>query len=306
MPPGARGVDRLRLRCGKPTFLGRDVVSEVILAVMTERILSPDGTQFWDGAVWQPVEDPTTAGDPATAAPLAPCPAAAASPPDQQHTQQPSQQPAPFGQQSALPPPAAAVGPGDSWAVNKWAWRVALSPFVWGGAVWWVGDAGAPEWGYAAVGIVLLIGATFATDQDVRTLKKHGVAAEQSFTAAVLLLYLIGAPAYLIHRTRKARTSALIPVTWFIGVLVAVTPFLLGGSSDGLLDSTDVYVPGIESSVEDGLQDAGVRGAVVDCPEDESYDDGDMVICDVTSRSDGAFEVVLNMRNDGYFQWQAQ
>ena len=279
----------------------------VILTAMTERILSPDGTQFWDSSTstWRPVETP------ATPAPVAP----EADPASQYPTAAAHSAPATqLATQRVLPPPAAPgvqpdeSGPGNSWAVNKWAWRVALSPFIWGGLVWWLINADAPEWSYAAVGFAILVGATFATDQDVRTLGKHGVSAQQAFTAAVLLFYVIGAPAYLIHRTLKARTSAFIPVTWFIGVLFAATPFVLGGFSDGvdLLESDDVYVPGIEESIAEGLQEGGVRGAVVDCPDGESYDDGDMVICDVTSRSDGEFEVVVEMRNDGYFQWQAQ
>lgn len=265
---------------------------------MTERILSPDGTQFWDGDTWQPVEadtsTPTAGNQPAAGSPQS--------------------GPSAYGGQQNLPAPAAApadpaAGPGNSWEVNKWAWRVALSALIWGGVVWWLIDNDAPDWAYGAAGIVLLIGATFATDRDVRTLKQHGVEAEQAFTAAVLLLYVIGAPAYLIHRTRKARTTPLIPLTWFAGAMLAVTPFLLGGFSDtpGLFGSTeDVNVPGIESSLEDGLKDYGVRGATVDCPDDESYAEGDMVMCDATAPNEGDFEIVLDMRNDGYFEWSAQ
>ena len=41
-------------------------------------------------------------------------------------------------------------------------------------------------------------------------------------------------------------------------------------------------------------------------PDDEAYDDGDMVICDVTTRNGRKSEIVLEICNDGYSTWQVQ
>lgn len=279
------------LGCGKSTFLGRDVVSKVILATMSQPILSPDGTQFWDGSAWQPIPSPTPSSSP-----------------DASHSASPAAAVAPAAPPPALHAAAPRAGLPNSWAVNKWAWRIALSPlllFVAAGAL----DPSYPTWIAYALGLVVVIGATFAVDRDVRLLKEHGVGAEQSFTAAVLLLYLIGAPAYLIHRTRKAGTTALIPITWFVTALVALSPVVIAataGTLPGETENSADYASEMGLNLESELEDAGAVDPIVTCPDAASYDEGDMVICDVTSTSDGAFEVVVNIRNGGYFEWQVQ
>ena len=41
-------------------------------------------------------------------------------------------------------------------------------------------------------------------------------------------------------------------------------------------------------------------------PDDQANDDGDMIICDVTTRNGRKSEIVVEICNDGYFTWQVQ
>lgn len=282
---------------------------------MTEqRILSPDGTQFWDGSAWQPVPetllspDGTHRWDGAAWLPVHAIPHGSSTDGGEETHATPSSGGTPGGSVAQAVPAGAAGGggqPNNTWAANRWAWRIALSPLALLGASPLLGQ-GYPTWTPFAAGAVVAIAATLFVDLDVKSLKARGVHAEQSFTALVLLLYVIGAPVYLIHRTTKARTSALIPVVWFVCAVVGFGGVAFSGSVLPSLAGSNADVTSIELGVEDALGENGISDAVVDCPGDASYGDGDMVICDATSPGEGDFEILLNMRNDGYFQWQVQ
>lgn len=282
---------------------------------MTEqRILSPDGTQFWDGSAWQPVPatplspDGTHRWDGNAWLPVQAASHGSSADGGQDAHATPPSGGAPHGLAAQAVPAGAAGGggqPDNTWGANKWAWRIALSPLAFLGASLLLGQ-GYPTWAPLAAGATIAIAATFFVDMDVKSLKARGVHAEQSFTALVLLLYVIGAPVYLIHRTTKARTSALIPVAWFVCAAVTFGGLALSGGVLPSLGGSNVDVTSIELGIEDALSENGISDAVVACPSDASYGDGDMVICDATSPGEGDFEISLNMRNDGYFEWQVQ
>lgn len=276
----------------------------------SERILSPDGTQYWDGAAWRPVNVET------------------AQTADQQWPPQGTAggQPtfgAPAGTgmiPTAYPtaPPARPTG-ANAWAATKWAWLLALSPLFAGVLTGPLLFASATAGGDTTVGDLLfyvlafavLIACAAACSADVKALRRRGVQADQSFTAAVLLLYVVGAPAYLIYRTVKARSTPFIPVTWFVAALVSVAlPFMFineDGTARNPFETTPQFnVPGVESDLATEVQEMGFPNAEVDCPDDEAYAEGDMVICAVTGARGLVSEVVLDIRNDGYYEWQVQ
>jgi hypothetical protein len=305
----------LILGCGKRLIRLRDVGSAVILGRMTsERILSPDGTQYWDGQAWRPADFET---------------AAHASP--QKSPQGTSQSAA--GAAGALEAPTgvgviptgapvapSAGGPSvNAWVATKWAWLLALSPLLAGILIGPLMFVGAGETDVLTVGDLVfyvlgfatLVACTAACSADVKTLRRRGVQADQSFTAAVLLLYVVGAPSYLIYRTVKARSTPLIPITWFVAVLITVAlPFVFlnedGSPRNPFEPTTQFNVPGVEDDLAAELRDLGFPNAEVDCPDNEAYAEGDMVMCTVSNARGLASEVVLEIRNDGYYQWQVQ
>jgi hypothetical protein len=288
---------------------------------MTERILSPDGTQYWNGSTWLPVEDlapagaaaftgETGAGDENTAI-------AAATPGLALDTSNPNVGP------GKVPPasyPLQGAAPSDnSWAFTKWAWLLAVSPLVAGVALGPIvlltlpgsDDLVVGDFLFASLGLLVLAGCTAACAADVKSLRRRGVSVDQSFTAAVLLLYVVGAPAYLIYRTVKARSTWLVPATWFAAVAFAFAGGYIFTSEDGtfrnpIATTPALDVPALESDLAAELRDLGARGVDVDCPDEEAYADGDMVICDVSTKSDGPLEIVMDMHNDGYYMWEVQ
>lgn len=283
---------------------------------MTERILSPDGTQYWNGSAWLPVEDLALAGAVVTGeagVTDGSATTSAATPGPASHKTSPNLAlpPANFSLQSA-----AGV---NSWALTKWAWLLAVSPLVAGVAVGPIALLTLPgpdelvvgDLVIVALGLLVLAACTAACAADVKSLRQRGLSADQSFTAAVLLIYVVGAPAYLIYRTLKARSTWLVPATWFAAVAISFAGGYFLTSEDGtfrnpLVTTPALDVPALESDLAAEVRDMGARGVDVDCPDDEAYADGDMVICDVSTRSDGPLEIVMDMRNDGYYMWEVQ
>jgi len=286
---------------------------------MTERILSPDGTQYWDGSTWQHV-GPETGSEHYLAATTGTAPQSpTARPSAQLHSpvEQGSRHPA----SPAAPHPQAQqpVSGVNSWAATKWAWPLALSPSI---AFALVGPAAffsVPDVENLLVidvisyGVVfaLLVACTAACASDIKALRKRGVPVSDAMPAIVFLLYVVGAPVYLIYRTVKARSTWLIPIAWFASVALAFGALYLFTNEDGsfrnpMQPTPALDVPALETDLAAEMRDLGARGVEVDCPDDAAYDDGDMVMCAVTTTSDGPLKIFLEMRNDGYYQWEVQ
>ena len=183
--------------------------------------------------------------------------------------------------------------------VNKtgtWAWGIALAPLVWGAAlVWWAITVPSTAWVVLFAIAASVVASAVATRRDVRTLRSHSVGIDRSFPAAVLLLYIIAAPAYLIYRTRKAGTSAVIPVAWFVAMAVSVMSVAFIPASDA---------KGVELDLAQDLSDVLRRPVRVDCPNDADYSVGSRVVCDVDNHGDPPHEVVLVMRANGDYSWE--
>lgn len=106
--------------------------------------------------------------------------------------------------------------------VGSWSWLIACGPLVLAAVMaWyvatWTGPSARVLVVLAAV-LVVVIGSSVATVRDIRTLAGQGVRVGRTWVAAVLVLYPLGAPAYLILRTRRARSTAFLPVAWFLSV----------------------------------------------------------------------------------------
>jgi len=181
---------------------------------------------------------------------------------------------------------------------DTWAWVVALAPLVWGAAlVWWTIAAPRTGWVVTFAMAASVVASAVATRHDVRGLTNHRAATQRGFPAAVLLLYPIAAPAYLIYRTRKAGTSARVPVAWFVCMAISVVSVAFVPASD---------VKRVELDLAQELSDVPSRPMRVDCPNDADYSAGSKVVCDVDNHGDPPHEVVVEMRADGHFTWEVQ
>ena len=332
---------------GKRRFSGAMSPSAPILEGMTERIISPDGTQFWDGAAWQPLADSLDQATAATvpAAPGTYPPGAYPPGPYAMHAHAPSPYPAgpyPAGPYppghyppGAYPQPAAWSGghptqaygtppatgpvpqpagaPDNSWAANQWAWAIALSPLSYAAVALLTWDqADVVFW---LAGFAIVVAATIACGLDVRALRKRGVPADAAFTLLMMVFYLIGAPAYLIYRSRKAGTSPAPPITWFATTAAVAIAFVLTVPGAAPSDPAPVYdtldTPVIasegelESSLKDEFASDGVN-AIINCPSGASYAWGSRVVCEAMPMGDSYVKVVVNIRNDGRYTWRVR
>ena len=181
---------------------------------------------------------------------------------------------------------------------NKWAWGIALAPLVWGAAlVWWTITAPPSGWGVTFAMAASVVASAVATRRDVRTLRNHSPGTERSFPVAVLLLYVIAAPVYLIYRTRKASTSALIPVAWFMCMAVSVFSVAFVPASE---------VKGVELDLAEDLYVSTSRAMRVDCPNDADYSVGSSVVCHVDNHGEPPHEVVVEMGANGDYTWEVK
>ena len=181
---------------------------------------------------------------------------------------------------------------------NKWAWGIALAPLAWGAAlVWWTITAPPTGWVVTFTIAASVVASAVATRRDVRTLRNHSAGTERSFPAAVLLLYLIAAPVYLIYRTRKACASAVIPVAWFVCMAISVVSVAFVPASE---------VKRVELDLTQDLSDVPSRPMRVDCPNDADYSAGSRVVCDVDNYGNPPHEVVVEMRANGDYTWEVQ
>jgi hypothetical protein len=108
--------------------------------------------------------------------------------------------------------------------VGSWAWLLAGGPLVVAAAmVWylvtWTGPSARVLVVLAAV-LVVVIASAVATRRDIGLLAGRGLRVSRIWVLAVLLLYPLAAPAYLIHRTRKAQNTAFLPVAWLLSVVL--------------------------------------------------------------------------------------
>lgn len=191
---------------------------------------------------------------------------------------------------------------GTAWVpvnqTNRWAWGIALAPLAWGAALAvWAITAPPTAWVVLIAMAASVVASAVATRGDVRTLNNQSVGTERSFPAAVLLLYIIAAPVYLIYRTRKAGTSACIPVAWFVAMAFSALSVAFFPASE---------VKGVELDLAGDLSDALGRPVRVDCPNNADYSVGNRVACDVDNHGDPPHEVVLEMRTDGGYTWKVQ
>lgn len=181
---------------------------------------------------------------------------------------------------------------------NRWAWGIAMAPLVWGAAlVWWTITAPPTGWGVMFAMAASVVASAVATRRDVRTLGNHSARTERSFPTAVLLLYVIAAPVYLIYRTRKASTSALIPVAWFVCVAASVFSVAFVPASE---------VKRVELDLSQDLSVVTSRPMRVDCPNDADYSPGSRVVCHVENHGDRPHDVVVEMRANGDHTWEVQ
>lgn len=161
--------------------------------------------------------------------------------------------------------------------------------------MWWAITAPPTGWVVLIAMAASVVASAVATRRDMRTLNDQSVGTERIFPAAVLLLYVIAAPVYLIYRTRKAGASAFIPVAWFVSMAFSALSVAFVPASQ---------VKGVELDLAGDLSDALGRPVRVDCPNNVDYSVGNTVACDVDNHGDPPHEVVLDMRTHGDFTWE--
>jgi uncharacterized membrane protein YhaH (DUF805 family) len=166
------------------------------------------------------------------------------------------------------------------------AWVLALVPLL-----WLPFDYFSPEFSASGIALVISISVCAALGAwDARRLRDRGFSI--SGTWALLLV-----PVYLIERTKRAQSTPLIPIAWFLGFAIAI----LGSFTFAATYSFDDWD---EAAIEEKLNVSG--GAYsLECPE-ETVSDGDRVWCTLFSEGESAELVVDIIRAGSEFSYEWQ
>lgn len=167
----------------------------------------------------------------------------------------------------------------------SFAWAFALLPVVAIPAYYLFPTEGGL--GIAVVGIwfISLILATM----DAKRLQQAGIKVNSSW--AVLL-----GLAYLMARTKAAKSTPALPLVW----CGAVAVYFAVISTLGYVAQHDRAE--VEGEIESWLDTQGVSGATVDCPEISGRDGAEFDCTAVTD--EGTLPVTVTLTNDGSYKWQ--